>query len=151
MHETQFMGHLRREPLSSGTRRRRRIIAPFMEIGAIIVAGLFVANALLFPIYKLQLSFPGLFVGLLVAGFLLLAAFYVRAYLRVARSQSATGTPVSVLSAVAFLGYRMLGNTLFLVAVISLVCVMFGIIIVFTIYNINVLQDFQLLPRPDSL
>lgn len=151
--ETNFMGHMRRLPAPAGAPRRARFLKPTLEIGAIMVVGLIVANLLLFPIYKLQLSFPGFFAGLLILGLLVLGYFYVQAYLKVARSQkdrNATDS-VSVLSAISFLGFRMLSNTLFIFAVITLVCVIFGVAIVLTAYNIVFLQGFELLPLADSL
>jgi hypothetical protein len=77
----------------------------------------------------------------------------VQAYLKVARSQQSpeNAGSVSMLSAVSFLGFRMLSNTLFIFAVISLVCVIFGVAIVLTAYNIVFLQGFELLPIADSL
>lgn len=148
--ETRFMGHLRPDP--GGAPRRVRFLQPTLEIGAIMATGLIVANALLFPIYKLQLSFPGFFAGMLVLGLLVLATFYVRAYLKVARSQQENNQePLSVFSAISFLGFRMLSNTLFLTGVITLVCIIFGVAIVLTMYNIVFLQSFDLLPTADSL
>ncbi|MCR9145312.1 MAG: hypothetical protein NXI24_23940 [bacterium] len=151
--ETNFMGHMRRLPLPAGAPRRARFLKPTFEIGAIMLVGLIVANLLLFPIYKLQLSFPGFFAGLLSVGMLVLAYFYVQAYSKVARSQQSPGDTgaVSRFSAIAFLGFRMLSNTFYIIAVVSLVCVIFGLAIVLTAYNIVFLQGFELLPIADSL
>ncbi len=85
-------------------------------------------------------------------GFLVLASFYVRAYLKVARSQQKDDAkPVRVDSAISFLGFRMLSNTLFLIGAITLVCVIFAIVIILAMYNIVFLQGFELLPTPESL
>jgi hypothetical protein len=76
--ETRFMGHMRRVPAPAGAPRRARFLRPTLEIGAIMFVGLIVANLLLFPIYKLQLSFPGFFAGLLLLGMLVLSYFTCR-------------------------------------------------------------------------
>lgn len=144
--ETKFMEHLRKDQ-----RRHagdRTVVDAAIEVVVIMGVGLLVANVFLLPVYKLQLSFPGFFALLLVVGLGVLSIFYLRAYLRVGRTQS---SEANLTSAFAFLGYRMLGNTVFLTVLISLIFVILGIVVMLAVYNVLLLQDMSLLPQADSL
>lgn len=146
MTELSFMGHLM-APAAPG-RRVRRALSTVAQISAIMAAALATANLILFPLYILQISFPRFFAGLLAALLLALSFFYVRAYVRVSQSQSAVG---GTLSGSAFLGFRLLRNTLFVSATVLLVVVTVSIIIVITMLNIDFLQSVDMLQRPQSI
>ena len=141
-----FMSHLRPDGGAVGRGREGLITAA--QIATIIAAALAIANVILFPLYVLQISFPkffGALLGIVVVG---LGFFYTRAYVRVSHAQGATGGPDS---AAAFLGFRVLRNTLFVTGAILLVVVTVSVIIVITMLNIDFLQTFELLQRPQRL
>ncbi len=144
--ETKFMEHMR-----SDRRRQsgdRTVLDATIEVVVIMGVGLLVANLFLLPVYKLQLSFPGFFALLLLFGVGALTVFYLRAYLRVGRSQA---PEADMTSAFAFLGFRMLANTVFLTIMFSLITIILGIVVMLAVYNVLLLQDFSLLPKADSL
>ncbi len=145
MGELRFMGHLRVE---GGRRRRREWLTTAAQIGAIIAAALALANVVLFPLYIIQISFPRFFGGLLAALVIGLSLFYVRAYVRVSHAQGAGGGPDS---GAAFLGFRVLRNTLFVSGAVLVVVVAVSVILVITMLNIDLLQTVELLQRPQRL
>lgn len=142
-----FMDHLRSGP----QRISQRIISFFgtsFHIGLVMLAGLIIANVLLLPIYMLQLSFQKIFVLLLIAFLLGLAIWYIRAYLQLARDR---GDVVALDSGIAFLGYRLSKNSLFIISVIIAVSLVITIILLATVINTNFLQSINFLPVSRSL
>ncbi|HNJ04552.1 MAG TPA: hypothetical protein PLB73_09890, partial [Leptospiraceae bacterium] len=87
----------------------KRVPRAFLEIIAISAASAALANFVVLPAYYLQISFPRFFATLLGLALAGLAAFYIRAYLKVARMQN---PDVSASTAAAFLGFRILANSL---------------------------------------
>lgn len=144
---TPFMGHTRSEGEASAS-GLRRFGGSLLHSGIIFVAAVLAVNLLLLPLYYLQVLLPGWFAVFLSAACLLLAVFYVRAYLNVGGLPP--GRP-ALLASFSFLGHRFLMNALFLS--LLLVVVVFAVIAIVGVVlnNIAALQGFGVLPPPDAL
>lgn len=142
-----FMDHMRKRRTSF-----RAVLRAGMQISyhifLIAIAALVLSNLFLLPVYIMQTEYPGLFAGILVFGLLSLAFFYIMAYSRVSRSQGGKPDPLTALS---FLGFRFINNGLFLMGIAAVVVVIFGLVIVSALLNIEALQSIHLLARPEGI
>lgn len=145
--DDRFMSHqfLKGAPLGRRLGGFLRAAGQIVVIGA---GGLLISNLLLLPIFSLQLNFPTLFTGLIVFGVLVLVIFYTSAYVRVSRKDDYQ--PDHLLG-LTFLGFRMQKNTLFLLSIIALIVVILSSIVLVSYANINLLETFGLLERPQKL
>jgi len=144
---TAFLDHLQARR-QSWTSSLGRLPGAMMQIAAIGLVSAALANFIVLPVYYLQLSFPGFFGMLLLGAFLVLAFFYVRAYIRVSAMQGgATDAAVSR----SFLGFRILSNSIFVAAVLSGVLLVITLVIMLTIANLDVLQTLGVLRRAARL
>ncbi len=145
--DNRFLEHLLLAPRGAGE-RTRGALRTLMHLLVIAGAAAAIANLTLLPIYKLQLMAPGFFAALIAAGLLALAVFYVRAYARVGRAQEAQA---GYGTAIAFLGYRFLKNSLFVFSVICLIALAGIAIVALILNNIELLQGVGITPPPDRL
>ena len=104
----------------------------------ICIAALLLANLFLFPLYTLQLSFPNFFALFLFLFVILITAYYTYSYWH-SFSENKSKSNFSI--ALAFLGHRLLHNTVFLLSILFFVTLLVGSIILITTYNIDVLYD----------
>ncbi|MCB1315080.1 MAG: hypothetical protein KDK27_03955 [Leptospiraceae bacterium] len=146
-HNESFLDHMRdlehRLPV-----RVRNAIRSAWQVSLVALAGVALANLILLPVYKLQLSFPGFFGFLLIAGILVLSYFYIRAYRNVARSQK---QEAGLVSGLAFLGFRLLRNTLFITTLLMVIGLVMTLIVWITVQNTSVLEVIGILPTPEAL
>jgi hypothetical protein len=144
---TGFLDHLQARR-KSWTSSLGRLPGAVLQIAAIGLVSAALANFIVLPVYYLQLSFPGFFGLLLLCALLILAFFYVRAYLRVSAMQGgATDAAVSM----SFLGFRILSNSIFVAAVLSGVLLVITLVIMLTVANLDVLQTIGVLKRAARL
>ncbi len=128
-----------------GTVQTQRISGGFtvaMQLILITLTGATISNLLLLPLYKLQLSFPGYFGILLIAALIALGIFYLYSYSKVS---AMAGEEKSLLAPPAFLGFRILSNTVFLTLLIGAITVVIGTIVSLAILNIDLLQGTGIL------
>ena len=137
----QKRGNGRRKSLSGGFTVAAQLVM-------ITLAGTLISNVLLLPLYKLQLSFPGYFGILLLAAVIGLGIFYLISYSRVS---AMTGEEKSLLAPPAFLGFRILSNTVFLTMLIGAITVVIGTIVTLAILNIDLLQATSVLSAVKGL
>ncbi|MCE9597357.1 MAG: hypothetical protein K8S54_05250 [Spirochaetia bacterium] len=144
---TPFLDHLQ-------TRQRewldyfRRAPITALQVAAISVASALIANFVVLPVYYLQMSFPTFFAFLLFVSLAGLAVFYVRAYGKVAHAQNPNP---QVSTAISFLGFRILTNTMFLTGVISILALLITLVVVLSIVNLDVLQTIGVLKKASRL
>lgn len=153
---------MRLDPISSGrsfldflqkrgTGRSRQISGTFTVAGQLVliaVAGALISNVILLPLYKLQLSFPGYFGVLLVIAIIALGIFYLYSYSKVS---AMADEEKSLLAPPAFLGFRILSNTVFLTVLIGAITVVIGSIVTLAILNIDFLQSVSILKAVQGL
>jgi len=128
-----------------GTGKKQRISGGFtvaLQLVLITLAGALISNLFLLPLYKLQLSFPGYFGILLLIAILALAIFYLYSYSKVS---AMAGEEKSFLAPPAFLGFRILSNTVFLTLLIGAITIVIGTIVSLAILNIDMLQGSGIL------
>ena len=113
-----------------------------LQLVLITLAGALISNLFLLPLYKLQLSFPGYFGILLLIAILALAIFYLYSYSKVS---AMAGEEKSFLAPPAFLGFRILSNTVFLTLLIGAITIVIGTIVSLAILNIDMLQGSGIL------
>ena len=119
-----------------------------VQLILITLAGALISNLLLLPLYKLQLSFPGYFGVLLVIAIIALAVFYLYSYSKVS---AMAGEEKSLLAPPAFLGFRILSNTVFLTLLIGAITIVIGSIVTLAILNIDLLQSATILQEVKGL
>ncbi|MBI3396180.1 MAG: hypothetical protein HY042_10130, partial [Spirochaetia bacterium] len=139
-----FMIHKKSIPLPL-TVMTGRTASTVYHLALIALVGVVTSNVFLLPLYMAQLSFPGLFAGMLGGLLLILSVFYVVAYRRV----SPDAVPVS--AGIAFLGHRMISNTYFIAAIVLIVVLVLGSVVLIARLNVEVLQRIGVLAAPGNL
>ncbi|MCB1324112.1 MAG: hypothetical protein H7A21_19640 [Spirochaetales bacterium] len=142
-----FLDHMRGDRILL-SERARLFLRSTWQVALVATTGVVISNLVLLPIYSLQVNFPRFFGFLLLAGILGLSYFYVRAYMNVARSQ---GQADGISSGVAFLGFRLLRNTLFIVSILILVSLVATLVVGITVQNTSFLEAMGVLVPPESL
>lgn len=132
------------KPAGSLKKKTASFLTVLFQLMIIALAGLFISNFIVLPAYRLQMSFPGFFAAVLAFGLILLALFYIFSYYRVSKM---TGESPSYPSSAAFLGFRMLRNTLFIAAIFAAVVSVITLVVVIAVFNIDSLQTFGALPK----
>ena len=138
-----FMEHLgikSGEPMSDTSAR----FHSFVQVIFLVIAGVILSNLILLPIYKLQVTFPGLFAMLFIFALIALGFFYTTAYMRVSSSKTSN---VSVFSGISFLGYRIMRNSIFIIKIIITVSLVIGTVLSLASVNIEFLQSIEFLQK----
>ncbi len=144
---TPFLDHLEARQ-KSWSESLARLPGALLQIATIGLVSAALANFVVLPVYYLQLSFPRFFGTLLFGALLVLAFFYVRAYLRVSAMQQGTTDPIV---AASFLGFRILSNSIFVTAVLAGVVLVITLVIMLTVLNLDALQTLGVLKRAARL
>lgn len=145
--KTVFLDHLEARQ-KSWSESLKRLPGALLQIATIGLVSALLANFVVLPVYYLQLSFPRFFGMLLFSALVILAFFYVRAYLRVSAMQQGATDPVVAMS---FLGFRILSNSIFVVAVLAGVLLVITLVIMLTVLNLDALQTLGVLKRAARL
>ena len=138
-----FMEHLSDKFAGAGSTSPARMES-LIQILVLVAAGLVLSNLILLPIYKLQLTFPGMFAMLFLFALVSLGFFYTTAYMKVSSSGN---NEVSFLSGISFLGYRILRNTIFIVKIILIVSFTIAALVFLADSNIKLLELIQFIQK----
>ncbi|MBL8020963.1 MAG: hypothetical protein JNM27_14930, partial [Leptospirales bacterium] len=144
---TPFLDHLQTRQRQWFDYVRRAPVAAF-QVAVISAASALIANFVVLPVYYLQMSFPTFFAFLLFVSLAGLAVFYVRAYGKVAHSQN---PDPQITTAVSFLGFRILTNTMFLTGVIAILTFLITLVVVMSVVNLDILQTIGILKKSARL